>query len=164
MNSQNNHEVIVSGIHLELTPSLKTFVNEKAGRLFRHEERIIRIRVELECDRNALVGTQTVTPPYNFNVFITLLEGDGEGPGFGDLLGDEVTSFFVAGEGDEAVVKPTRRRAASVPARERPALPARPAAPAVRVLPAPRRTRALRAAPALRVRWGVLFPIILIPL
>ena len=58
MNSQNNHEVIVSGIHLELTPSLKTFVREKAERLFRHEERIVRVRVELECDRNALVGVQ----------------------------------------------------------------------------------------------------------
>ena len=58
MNSQNNHEVIVSGIHLELTPSLKTFVHEKAERLFRHEERILRLRVELECDRNPAVGTQ----------------------------------------------------------------------------------------------------------
>jgi len=58
MNSQNNHEVIVSGIHLELTPSLKTFVHEKAERLFRHEERIVRIRVELECDRTALSGIQ----------------------------------------------------------------------------------------------------------
>jgi putative sigma-54 modulation protein len=58
MNSQKNHEVIVSGIHLVLTPSLKTFVREKAGRLFRHEERIIRVRVELECDRNAQVGIQ----------------------------------------------------------------------------------------------------------
>ncbi len=58
MNSQNNHEVIVSGIHLELTPSLKTFVQEKAERLFRHEERIVRIRVELECDRNPAVGMQ----------------------------------------------------------------------------------------------------------
>ncbi len=58
MNSQNNHEVIVSGIHLELTPSLKTFVKEKAERLFRHEERIVRVRVELECDRNAEVGMQ----------------------------------------------------------------------------------------------------------
>ena len=29
MNSQNNHDLIVSGIHLELTPSLKTFVREK---------------------------------------------------------------------------------------------------------------------------------------
>ena len=50
--NKNNHqqEIIVSGIHLDLTPSLKTFVHEKAGRLFRHEERIIRIRVELESD------------------------------------------------------------------------------------------------------------------
>src|SRR5687768_16332012 len=58
MNSQNNHELIVSGIHLELTPSLKTFVREKAERLFRHEERIVRIRVELACDRNPAVGVQ----------------------------------------------------------------------------------------------------------
>lgn len=58
MNSQNNHELIVSGIHLELTPSLKTFVREKAERLFRHAERIVRVRVELECDRNAAVGMQ----------------------------------------------------------------------------------------------------------
>src|SRR6188768_1328305 len=50
MNSQNNNDLIVSGIHLELTPSLKTFVREKADRLFRHEERIVRMRVELECD------------------------------------------------------------------------------------------------------------------
>jgi len=50
--NKNNHpnEVIVSGIHLDLTPSLKQFVTEKAGRLFRHEERIVRLRVELECD------------------------------------------------------------------------------------------------------------------
>lgn len=50
--SNNNHrnEVIVSGIHLELTPSLKTFVQEKTERLFRHEERIVRLRVELEYD------------------------------------------------------------------------------------------------------------------
>jgi putative sigma-54 modulation protein len=58
MNSQNNNDIIVSGIHLELTPSLKTFVREKAERLFRHEERIIRMRVELECDRNPAVGVQ----------------------------------------------------------------------------------------------------------
>ena len=58
MNRQNNHELIVSGIHLELTPSLKTFVREKTERLFRHEERIVRIRVELECDRNEAVANR----------------------------------------------------------------------------------------------------------
>lgn len=57
MNRQNNHhELIVSGIHLELTPSLKTFVREKAERLFRHEERIVRIRIELECDPKQAVA------------------------------------------------------------------------------------------------------------
>lgn len=50
MNSQNNHDLIVSGIHLDLTPSLKIFVQEKTDRLFRHAERIVRVRVELECD------------------------------------------------------------------------------------------------------------------
>jgi putative sigma-54 modulation protein len=58
MNSQNTHELIVSGIHLELTPSLKTFVREKAERLFRHEERIVRVRIELECDPTEAVGTR----------------------------------------------------------------------------------------------------------
>lgn len=57
MNRQNNpQEVIVSGIHLELTPSLKAFVQEKAERLFRHQERIIRIRIELECDAKQAVA------------------------------------------------------------------------------------------------------------
>ncbi len=50
MNRQNSPELIVSGIHLDLTPSLKNFVREKAERLFRHEERIVRLRVELEYD------------------------------------------------------------------------------------------------------------------
>jgi putative sigma-54 modulation protein len=50
MNRQNHRDLIVSGIHFELTPSLKNFVAEKVERLFRHEERIIRLRVELESD------------------------------------------------------------------------------------------------------------------
>lgn len=58
MNSQNSHELIVSGIHLELTPSLKTYVREKSERLFRHDERIVRLRVELECDSKEDVATR----------------------------------------------------------------------------------------------------------
>jgi putative sigma-54 modulation protein len=58
MNRQNQHELIVSGIHLELTPSLKTFVQEKTERLFRHEDRIVRVRVELECDPKETVGAR----------------------------------------------------------------------------------------------------------
>jgi len=52
MNHRNHpHDVIVSGIHLELTPALKTYVREKLERLFRHQGHIVRIKVELECDR-----------------------------------------------------------------------------------------------------------------
>lgn len=50
-NEKTPHEVIVTGIHLELTPSLKAYVKEKMERLFRHENHIVRLRVELECDR-----------------------------------------------------------------------------------------------------------------
>jgi len=53
-NTHPTHEVIVSGIHLELTPAIKAFVQDKCERLFRHEERIVRIRVDLECDAKQL--------------------------------------------------------------------------------------------------------------
>lgn len=49
-NTNQSHDLIVSGIHLELTPSLKYYVREKMERLFRHNEHIVRIKVELECD------------------------------------------------------------------------------------------------------------------
>ena len=69
MNSQNNqHELIVSGIHLDLTPSLKSFVSEKVERLFRHEERIIRIRVELECDTTQDVSNRFIVKGH-VNIF-----------------------------------------------------------------------------------------------
>lgn len=54
--SNGSNDLIVSGIHLDLTPSLKNFVAEKTDRLFRHEERIVRIRVELECDPRQAVS------------------------------------------------------------------------------------------------------------
>jgi putative sigma-54 modulation protein len=52
----NHNDLIVSGIHLELTPSLKQFVHDQTDRLFRHDERIIRMRVELECDPKQAVS------------------------------------------------------------------------------------------------------------
>ena len=58
MNNQAQAEIIVSGIHFDLTPSLKFFVREKAERLFRHEERIVRVRVELEFDPKEEVGAR----------------------------------------------------------------------------------------------------------
>jgi putative sigma-54 modulation protein len=43
-----DRDVIVSGVHLDLTDALKQTVLGKAEKLFRHEGRIIRIRFELE--------------------------------------------------------------------------------------------------------------------
>lgn len=60
-NNHPSHEVIVSGIHLDLTPAIKAYVMEKMERLFRHQERIVRIRVELECDSKQVVPSQRFT-------------------------------------------------------------------------------------------------------
>ena len=51
MNENRANELIVSGIHMDLTPSIKTFVHDKTERLFRHEEQIVRVRVEVEFDQ-----------------------------------------------------------------------------------------------------------------
>lgn len=49
---QSESTLIISGVHLDLTEALKSIVREKADKLFRHEQRIIRIRVELEFNTN----------------------------------------------------------------------------------------------------------------
>lgn len=46
------HDVIISGVHLELTEAIKNMVHEKVEKLFEHEDRIIRLRVELEYNQN----------------------------------------------------------------------------------------------------------------
>ena len=44
-------KIIVQGIHMELTDALRAAVANKCERLFRHSDRIIRIRVYLEYDK-----------------------------------------------------------------------------------------------------------------
>jgi putative sigma-54 modulation protein len=46
------HDVIISGLHVDLTEAMKNAVHEKVERLFQHEDRIIRLRVELEYNQN----------------------------------------------------------------------------------------------------------------
>ena len=45
-----NNSLIISGLHLDLSRALKNVVNEKMEKIFKHEERIIRARVELAHD------------------------------------------------------------------------------------------------------------------
>lgn len=49
---ENNHDIIISGVHMDLTEKLKLKVREKAEKLFSHESRIVRIRFELEHKSN----------------------------------------------------------------------------------------------------------------
>lgn len=46
------NELILSGVHMDLTPALKNIVEEKADKLFRHESEILRIRFELQYNAN----------------------------------------------------------------------------------------------------------------
>jgi len=50
--------VLVRGVHLDLTPALQQAALHKAEHLLRHEEHIVRIRLDLELDRTR--GTQEV--------------------------------------------------------------------------------------------------------
>ena len=54
----NNKEVIISGLHMDLTAAIKSLVEEKTDKLFAHEARIRRIRVELEYNGNKGKGKQ----------------------------------------------------------------------------------------------------------
>lgn len=49
----NTNAIILSGVHVEVTEALKLKVYEQLERLFAHEPRILRVRVELECERHA---------------------------------------------------------------------------------------------------------------
>ncbi len=51
-------DIILSGVHLDLTEALKATVRDKAEKLFNHEERIIRLRVELAFDENKKHGKE----------------------------------------------------------------------------------------------------------
>jgi putative sigma-54 modulation protein len=48
-------KLIVRGIHLELTEAMKISINTKAERLFRHEPRILRIRIDVDRDHRGSV-------------------------------------------------------------------------------------------------------------
>ncbi len=47
-----DNEIIISGQNLELTDSLKECVQSKMAKLFTHDDRIVRLRVELSYKPN----------------------------------------------------------------------------------------------------------------
>jgi len=49
--SSPSPRIIVRGVHLDLTDALKAIAEEKAARLLRHQDHIIRVRLDLEHDQ-----------------------------------------------------------------------------------------------------------------
>ncbi|MEM9158881.1 MAG: ribosome-associated translation inhibitor RaiA [Verrucomicrobiota bacterium] len=52
-NMNNERQILISGIHMELTDAIKVAVHEQLEKLFDHDPSILRIRVELEMDAHA---------------------------------------------------------------------------------------------------------------
>lgn len=52
--------VLVRGIHLDLTNALRTAAIDKVSRLLRHNDNIIRVRVDLEYDKTRGIGDQFI--------------------------------------------------------------------------------------------------------
>ncbi|MGF1452251.1 MAG: ribosome hibernation-promoting factor, HPF/YfiA family [Opitutales bacterium] len=52
----NEQPIIISGVHFELSDRIKRIVTEKAEKLFNHDNRLIRLRVELEYNENKRSG------------------------------------------------------------------------------------------------------------
>jgi len=48
--SYMKNNLIISGLHLDLTVPLKKLVHDKMEKIFKHEEKIIRARIELDHD------------------------------------------------------------------------------------------------------------------
>ena len=44
------HDVIISGLNMDLTDAIKDVVHTKVEKLFEHADRIVRMRIELEYD------------------------------------------------------------------------------------------------------------------
>jgi putative sigma-54 modulation protein len=49
--SPPDSRILVRGLHFNLKPALRAVAEEKAARLLRHEEHIVRIRLDLEHDQ-----------------------------------------------------------------------------------------------------------------
>jgi putative sigma-54 modulation protein len=49
--TDNTARIIVQGVHIDLTPSMRNVINEKFSVLLRHNEKIMRINVTLHRDQ-----------------------------------------------------------------------------------------------------------------
>ena len=53
-------QIIIRGIHLTLTPPLSAHAHAGAERLFRHNDRLVRVRIDIEHDHTRGIGDQFI--------------------------------------------------------------------------------------------------------
>jgi putative sigma-54 modulation protein len=53
-------KLIVRGVHLEITDALRTAAAEKTARLLRHNDHLVRLRIDLELDKTHGVGARFI--------------------------------------------------------------------------------------------------------
>ena len=56
----SGQDVVISGVHVDLTDSIKSVVNDKINKLFAHSSSIIRVRVILEASKNKTEGKEFI--------------------------------------------------------------------------------------------------------
>lgn len=59
LDAESAEKILVSGVHLEITPALRESVLKKAARLLRHQIKLVRVRISLEhvkVDRTPFVA------------------------------------------------------------------------------------------------------------
>jgi len=53
-------KILIRGIHLDLSPAMHSYALDKSARLLRHNGHIIRVRIDVEYDRTASIGTEFI--------------------------------------------------------------------------------------------------------
>jgi len=58
--SPNADRLILRGVHVTLTEALRSNIQTKVERLFRHEGKILRVRIDVEHDKTKGIGHQFI--------------------------------------------------------------------------------------------------------
>ena len=75
------NNLIISGLHLDLTVPLKKLVHDKMEKIFKHEEKIIRARIELDHDARSSSHQNEFTAKGHLELKGATLRAQGRTPG-----------------------------------------------------------------------------------
>lgn len=77
MNNDDSQDVVISCVHVDLTPALKSFVQQQTDRLFRHGRHVSRVPLELVSDKHRAGGSWFVAKAHVTSVGYVLFASAG---------------------------------------------------------------------------------------